>query len=89
MNPLYYGFFRDLEFDVLQFWAQVGRIPYTKSLGHSKYNRNKYIANPEEQVELAPWAKDVLSDPNKCLLELGYNAGDFSSYIDYCTRRGY
>lgn len=85
MNPLHYGFFQDLEFDVLEHWDKTGADAWScYSIG-----RNNYLAEPVKEYTLKDWAKDVLADPNKCLLELGYNAGDFATYIADCTRRGY
>lgn len=84
MNPYFYGFFQDLEFDVLEHWDKTGANAYVQSM----HGRSKYLSEPIVSYELQSWAKDILNDPNKCLVELGYNAGDFATYIADCTRRG-
>lgn len=77
MNPYYYGFFQDLECDVIEHWDTKG-INVWKA---SSSSTSKFYVDQVIEYELEGWAKHVLSDADLCLVELGYMPGDYASWL--------
>jgi hypothetical protein len=64
----------EMENQMMAKWEEDG-------VSYSEWDNPGDVENNVERELIAPWAEDILNDPCKMLIELGYNDGDFASWV--------